>query len=141
MSSTNSSLNFHQIAFFVVCVLVGQSFAQSHESLVYKFALSDDGNGPAASLVADVSGNLYGTTGGGGINTCCGTVFELSPPATAGGSWSETILYSFLGGSDGDTPLGTLIFDKLGNLYGTTSGPTGSGSSIFELSPPSTPGG
>ena len=96
MSSTNSSLNFHQIAFFVVCVLVGQSFAQSHESVVYKFAGSPDGTGPAASLVADATGNFYGTTAGGGISSCCGTVFELSPPATAGGSWSETILYSFL---------------------------------------------
>src|SRR6266852_4247158 len=118
MRSSKSSLNFHPIAFFVVWVLTGQSFAQFHESVVYKFAGSPDGSGPAASLVADVAGNFYGTTAGGGINSCCGTVFELSPPATAGGSWSETILYAFLGGSDGSTPLGTLIFDKLGNLYG-----------------------
>jgi uncharacterized repeat protein (TIGR03803 family) len=142
MRSSKSSLNLHRIAFFAVFVLARQSFAQFHENVVYKFAGSPDGSRPAASLVADAAGNLFGTTADGGIQfSCCGTIFELSPPATAGGSWSETVLYQFQGGSDGSSPLGTLIFDKLGNLYGTTSGTSGTGSTAFELSPPSIPGG
>jgi uncharacterized repeat protein (TIGR03803 family) len=144
MRSSKSSLNLYQIAFITGLVLAGQSFAQFHESVVYKFAGSPDGSRPAASLVADAAGNLYGATADGGIQfSCCGTIFELSPPATTGGTWSETVLYQFQGGSDGATPLGTLILDKLGNLYGTTggSGDNAVGSTIFELSPPSTPGG
>jgi len=54
----------------------------------------------------------------------CGTVFELSPKA--GGRWSEKVLHSFAGGSDGSLPQGGLIFDKGGNLYGTTTGNVGS---------------
>ena len=74
---------------------------------------------PLANLVADLAGNLYGTTEfGGGSNF--GTVFQLSP-ATVGGTWIETTLYSFRGsGIDGAFPRGTLTFDKQGNLYGTT---------------------
>ena len=147
MYGSKSSRNCYQIAFLVVLALVlalvGQSSAQFQEKVVYKFLGSPDGSGPAASLVSDAAGNLYGTTADGGIEfSCCGTIFQLSPPATVGGSWSETVLYQFQGGSDGAAPLGTLIFDKLGNLYGTTGGggDDAVGSTIFELSPPSTPG-
>jgi hypothetical protein len=47
-------------------------------------------------------------------------VFELSPPATADGAWSETVLYSFAGYNDGAFLGAGLIFDGKGNLYGTT---------------------
>lgn len=110
--------------------------------VVYSFQGSPDGSAPQASLVADSAGNLYGTTTFGGSNF--GTVFELSPPATAGGAWTETILYAFQSHNDGEFPTGTLVFDKQGNLYGTTqqggSGNVGTGT-IFELSPPATTGG
>ena len=49
----------------------------------------------------DASGNLYGTTGSGGVNDRRGTVFELTPPATSGESWTESILWSFGSGTDG----------------------------------------
>ena len=62
----------------------------------------------------------YGTTYTGGTEDW-GTIYELSPPATAGGSWTETILHNFTNGSDGATPLGTMTFDKNGNLFGTTT--------------------
>lgn len=72
--------------------------------------------------IFDGIGNLYGTTGQGGGTGCsgtgCGTVFELSPNGSGG--WTETSLYSFQGGSDGGSPRAALIFDKSGNLYGTT---------------------
>jgi uncharacterized repeat protein (TIGR03803 family) len=144
MRSSRASLNYLPVAFLVVLVFAGKSFAQFKEKIVYEFSGSPDGSEPEASLVADAAGNLYGTTTIGGIQfSCCGTVFELIPPATAGGSWSETVLYRFQGGSDGAGPHGTLMLDKLGNLYGTTSfgGDDAVGPTVFELSPPSTPGG
>jgi uncharacterized repeat protein (TIGR03803 family) len=129
--------------FLAVLVVGGNALAAAPtETVLYSFLGPPDGATLQGSLVADASGNLYGTTGGGVSTTCCGTVFELSPPATAGGAWTETILHTFQESDDGQFPSGTLIFDKLGNLYGTTEkgGSAGLGS-VFELSPPSTPGG
>jgi hypothetical protein len=109
------------------------------EQVLHKFTGPPDGEYAQGALVADGNGNLYGTTFFGGSCTVgvkgCGVVFELSPPAVQGGDWTETVLYSFTGGSDGANPSGTLIFDKQGNLYGTRDG------GIFELSPPATEGG
>jgi uncharacterized repeat protein (TIGR03803 family) len=84
-----------------------------------------DGNWPYGNVIFDSSGNLYGTTvGGGNPNHClphygCGTVFELT--LSADGSWKEKVLHRFLGGMDGSVPYAGLIFDPAGNLYGTTS--------------------
>lgn len=83
-----------------------------------------DGATPHATLVRDSSGNLYGTTAGGGLNSksCnggCGTVFELSQVS---GSWRETVLHSFTGGSDGAIPYAGVILDPAGTLYGATMG-------------------
>jgi hypothetical protein len=70
----------------------------------------------------------------------CGIVFELSP--TAGGAWTETILYNFQGGSDGTLPFRSLVRDSAGNLYGPTMLSYGSGPGVvFELSPPGAGGG
>ncbi len=105
-----------------------------------------DGAFPNGSLIMDGAGNLYGTTAGGGIhpgceNEGCGTVFELSPNGSAG--WTEQVLHSFGGGTDGARPFAGLIMDGAGNLYGTTfeggihqtcSQNTSCGT-VFELSP------
>jgi uncharacterized repeat protein (TIGR03803 family) len=89
------------------------------ESFLWTFTGVPDGSSPQASLIMDHAGNLYGTTLGGGSSTCsCGTVFELSP---GGPPYSETILYSFLRGSDGMYPASALVEDKQGALYGTTT--------------------
>lgn len=93
------------------------------------------------------------SSGGGGqcppenpFSGGCGTVFELSP--SSGGPWTEQVLYSFTGGSDGELPYAGLVFDEAGNLYGTAvSGgrvtgvcsPSGCGT-VFRLSPPAAPG-
>ena len=98
-----------------------------------------DGAGPYGGVILDHLGNLYGTTAGGGTGHCglynCGTVFQLAPHAN--GDWTETILHSFLGGKgDGSDPWSSLIFDPVGNLYGTTlGGGTYFGGVIFELAP------
>jgi uncharacterized repeat protein (TIGR03803 family) len=83
------------------------------ETVLHSFGYSD-GAYPLAGLIADSSGNLYGTTEVGGASFG-GTVFKLSPGGT------ETVLHSFGGTSDGSEPDAVLIADSSGNLYGTNS--------------------
>jgi hypothetical protein len=116
-----------------------QSDGTWKEAILYNFCSiigfsCFDGAAPQAALAFDAHGNLYGTTAEGGTNPCptggggCGTVFELSPPSSGSGEWTETVLYSFCAvprqGTnsclDGFHPLSQLIFDASGNLYGTT---------------------
>ena len=76
-----------------------------------------DGDGPTAGLIADASGNLFGTAGGGGAYGY-GTVFEVKKTAYGYAS-TPTTLVSF-NGSDGRQPYASLIADADGNLFGTT---------------------
>ena len=101
------------------------------EKVLHGFRDSNDGLFPFSGLVSDASGNLYGTTLEGGTGDV-GTVYELSP--TTSGPWTENILFAF-SGANGDHPECALVFDSLGNLYGTTElgGANGYGS-VFELS-------
>lgn len=92
------------------------------ETVLHSFGNIGDGVGPVASLVFDATGNLYGTTTGRNhVGPCgiwgCGTVFRLE--AGADGKWEEKVLHAF-NGKDGNAPWVGLIFDKAGNLYGTT---------------------
>jgi len=109
------------------------------EKTLHEFRFFDGAN-PEGGLVFDKAGNLYGTTETGG-KFSQGTVFKLAP--TAGGKWKETVLYSFRGGDDGKWPFSTPVFDKAGNLYGTTfrggtSGCAGYGcGTVFKLTPTS----
>jgi uncharacterized repeat protein (TIGR03803 family) len=105
------------------------------ETVLYSFAGGTDGAVPVAGLTMDAAGNLYGTTSQGGANGN-GTVFELAAPKTKGGSWTESILYSFGTGTDGSVPIGGVSFDAAGNLYGTNSagGSYGYGT-VFQLVP------
>jgi uncharacterized repeat protein (TIGR03803 family) len=95
-----------------------------------------DGANPDATLILDSAGNLYGTTTSGGAVGCdgnsgCGTVFELMPGAN--GKWTEKVLRSFFRPRE---PLGGVIFDAAGNLYGTTlDGGRYCCGTVFELSP------
>jgi uncharacterized repeat protein (TIGR03803 family) len=126
-----------------VLLIAANAFA---EQMLHSFVSAAGGLNPNAGLIADKAGNLYGTTltGGTYANCSCGTVFELSPPAVKGGTWTETVLYSFRGEyTDGQAPMSALTFDEVGNLYGTTLAGGGSNSygTVFELSPPGQPGG
>jgi hypothetical protein len=87
-------------------------------------------------LIADAKGNLYGVAAGGN-GTGSITVFELSPPASGSGLWTETVL-SYL---DSAT-VAPLVFDKAGNLYVTADSSQQFGpGAVYRLSPPSSPGG
>jgi uncharacterized repeat protein (TIGR03803 family) len=83
------------------------------ETVLHSFG-GVDGSHPTAALIHDSAGNMYGTTSNGGA-TGFGTVFKLTTTGT------ETVLYSFTGGTDGKFPEGRLVRDTSGNLYGTTS--------------------
>jgi uncharacterized repeat protein (TIGR03803 family) len=125
------------------------------ESVIYTFCSQSgctDGQWPSSGLIEDASGDLYGTTSNGGTlsSYCgniigCGTVFKLA--ANGGGSYSESVLYSFCsqsGCTDGEDPGAGLTEDASGNLYGATyyggitiSGGSGSttGGTVFKLAP------
>jgi hypothetical protein len=139
------------------------------ETILYSFPTTKQGYVPTGNVVFDGVGNLYGATLYGGTKgtTCdgyyggqCGTVFELRPPKTRGGKWTEKVLYSFKGVAtgaqygDGADPNGGLVLDNKGALYGTTyfggnnvrgeceGGVGGTGCGIvFKLTPPNQKGG
>jgi uncharacterized repeat protein (TIGR03803 family) len=121
--------------------------------ILYSLQGGKDGDFAWGDLALDSAGNLYGATQfGGGYGSCdspfyqfCGTVFELSPPKTKGGTWKEKVLYSFKGGKDGANPNGGLVFDSKGVIYGTTHSGGNQGcksdlgigcGTVFELKPP-----
>jgi uncharacterized repeat protein (TIGR03803 family) len=98
------------------------------ETALHSFAGGTDGSHPDGDLVADKAKNFYGVTVSGGSDCGCGTIFKLAPDGT------ETILHTFLSGSDGAGPLGNLLIDKLGNLYGSTvGGGTFQNGTVFKL--------
>jgi hypothetical protein len=149
-----SRLTFHLLASAVVAAaLTSSASAEWKEKVLYSFQGGTDGSTHAGGVVFDAVGNLYGATTDGG-SSCpspgCGTVFQLAPPATKGGAWTETILFGF-SGNDGSFPAGSVIVDANGNLYGTTAyggsgtcillgGNVGCGI-VYELSPPLQKGG
>ncbi len=123
------------------CGTVFELTPGGQESILYTFQGGADGLGPFGGVIMDSDGNLYGTTGFGGANTG-GVVFKI--PAGGG---SESVLYSFRGGSDGAGPVAGVVMDANGNLYGTTEIGGGSGKgckhiqfgagcgTVFELTP------
>ena len=112
-------------------------------SNILKGASQGDGSRPIAGLLFDGTNNFYGVTqtGGTASGNCqqdgCGTVYKLTH--NSDGSWSESVLYSFQGEADGNGPWGNLIFDRSGNIYGTTyAGGVQNGygnGTVFKLTP------
>lgn len=119
-------------------------------TLLYSFTGGADGATPLSGLTLDSSGALYGTTEFGGQGDCaeprypyypwpesettpayqagyipaggnnCGVVYKVSPPASAGGAWTQSVIWPFQGLFDGGNPVSGLIFDTAGVLHGTT---------------------
>jgi uncharacterized repeat protein (TIGR03803 family) len=111
---------------------------------LYTFSLTGgDGLSPIGGVIFGLNGALYGTTAAGG-STGNGSVFSVAPPAAAGDPWTETVLYSFSGKGDGSFPIGGLVADKTGRLFGAAEygGPPNSACStcgtVFVLKPPTT---
>jgi len=135
-STSNSSLRAASIRLVLMAGLALACVAAQAQTfkVLYEFPRGADGANPAAGLVRDAAGNLYGTVASGGNTSCysgCGLVFSLSPAGV------ETVLYSFTGtNGDGEYPVAGLLRDAAGDLYGTTQngGPTGCGI-LFKLDP------
>lgn len=104
------------------------------KTTLYGFNPNPDGFFPNGGFVVDAKGNLYGTTRYGGAATQAdGAVFELSPPESGSGPWTETVVHSFGGGSDGENPQVYLTAGP-GGLYGTTqSGGADFGGTVFRV--------
>jgi uncharacterized repeat protein (TIGR03803 family) len=107
------------------------------ETALHAFTGGAGGSEPAFGVTLDAAGNLYGATSAGGSKSClysfCGVAFRLTPGS--GRSWEETVLANFAGINTGFTPIGSLLLDSSGNLYGTTYYDGESGGVAFELSP------
>jgi len=102
------------------------------ETVIYSFSGFTDGANPGyGDLTFDRAGNIYGTTYFGG-NTAYGVVYELAP---SNGSWTESAIYHFTGGSDGNNPYNGVIFDQAGSLYGTAFGGAFAHGTVFQLTP------
>jgi hypothetical protein len=113
------------------------------ETVLHNFEGSD-GQYPESTLVFGSSGALYGTTVGGGSGGGAGTIFQVTPPSTSGGLWTETVLHSFqysLSESQNVVPNGPVLIGPGGRLYATTQGSNPYLGLVFALAPPSTPGG
>jgi|HubBroStandDraft_5_1064220.scaffolds.fasta_scaffold51529_2 uncharacterized repeat protein (TIGR03803 family) len=106
----------------------------SQETVLHNFCVKTnctDGASPSTGLVMDGSGNLFGTTAGGGRNSNGGTAFELNG--------SFRVIYNFCARpscGDGSDPNSTMLVDGTGHLFGTTlGGGAGNGGTVFEISP------
>ncbi|HEX4295698.1 MAG TPA: choice-of-anchor tandem repeat GloVer-containing protein [Rhizomicrobium sp.] len=125
---------------FVLAALAAPAGAQAAGfKVLYSFKGGSDGAAPAASVLADKAGNLYGTTFNGGGTSCdglgCGTVFSLAPDGT------ETVLHAFAANqTDGKFPAAGLIADDAGNLYGTATavGRGNNSGAAFKIAPDGT---
>ncbi len=105
-------------------------------TVLYSFTGGSDGGEPYKGVTLDPHGEIYGTAVTGGGGSCeggCGVVFKLT---NSNGTWTQTVIHQFTGGSDGSGPGSGLTFDTQGNLYGMT--PTGGAyglGTVFQLQP------
>ncbi|HEV3510663.1 MAG TPA: choice-of-anchor tandem repeat GloVer-containing protein [Candidatus Sulfotelmatobacter sp.] len=116
---------------FVLGGMAMQAASAQSEAVLHSFSGSPDGAYVQSSALLPMGGSWYGVTEFGGTYDH-GTIFKLTD---SNGTWDESILYNFAGGSDGSYPIGALIADKAGNLYGVTnSGGAQNAGVVYELS-------
>jgi uncharacterized repeat protein (TIGR03803 family) len=108
------------------------------ETVLHEFQGNADGASPGAGVLRDDTGALYGVTSVGGVSNG-GTVYRLTPPTAGSASWAKATLYNFTGQADGGYPVGGLVLNDTGILYGVTAagGVSGAGTA-FALKPPAT---
>jgi uncharacterized repeat protein (TIGR03803 family) len=115
------------------------------ESILHAFTGGADGANPFAGVIVDRRGNVYGDASGGtAVPLQAGVIFKLTPPAWGRTAWTDTVLYSFGGAPDGNTPAYVQLIGDGNALYGMTLG-GGSGcvsangggcGLVFRLAPP-----
>jgi uncharacterized repeat protein (TIGR03803 family) len=103
------------------CGVVFKLSATGTETILHSFTRGFDGAEPYAGLTQDAAGNLYGTTSDGGASGL-GVVFELVRCSSVAAGYEFKVLHTFTGVVDGAFPIGGLVRDASGGLYGTTSG-------------------
>lgn len=140
LSSRRTAATFASVILLLFTAYISSSYATSFRVLHRFCSACDEGDSPA-ELIIDTAGNLFGVAiQGGDINDCpltqegCGTVFELSP---SGSRWTYRVLHTFCSLADcvdGGAPVGSLVIDENGNLYGVTSGAgNGGAGTVYEL--------
>jgi hypothetical protein len=132
-----------KVALFALVVTAGLAMPAGAQDTWHAKSLlqfdSATGYVPGAGIITDRRGTIFGTTSIGGDGPCsgdagCGTVFALSRPSVAGGSWVFEKLYDFQGGEDGSSPSAPLTLSPHGVVYGFTTG--GTPGTVFRLLPP-----
>jgi uncharacterized repeat protein (TIGR03803 family) len=107
------------------------------ESTIYNFTGGDDGASPPAGVTLDARGDLYGTTSFGGANGV-GVLYKLTRRESG---WKQSVLHTFRGRTDGQYPVGGVVVDAAGNLFGSTfDGGVNGGGTVYEFSPSAAPG-
>ena len=125
------------LALIFVTMLVGNASGQTLTTIYNFGAYPGDAVAPGSGVIADKNGNLFGTTGFGGINGSNGTVFELSPPAVVGNPWTESLIHRFRGTPDGKIAESRLAMNAKGMLVGTTlQGGSNNQGTAFIMAPP-----
>jgi len=131
-SSPRTAMLARVLAVVIGVVLVPAALGAPKYNVLHNFGTGNDGAFPSGPLLLDKRGNIYGDTGGGGAYSY-GMVFELI--RHAGGRWGEFAVHEFADSGDGADPVGNLVSDDAGDLYGTLKGAGPGQTAVFELEP------
>ena len=131
MRGKSLPLAFRRMGIATALLLATVAAHAGNERVVYNLpGGSAGGSNPYSKPIVTATGVIYGTAASGGVKNY-GTIFEVNPKA--GGGWNARTIHFFKGGSEGSTPIGNIVFDAAGNLYGVTS--ASGGGTVYQLSP------